>query len=194
MQLPTAKEVIFNYNPGFYILKKCFYTSIWLSMFAVNKVQSATGVQMDWHKMLHVIEDIGGQIAHLLAPKLFGLQATKVSASDCACDSVKAIQEQTKFSCEFHITQDDAEDTTDGADDDDDEELDTSTLMSVHLDTFLDQRYEWYSRVLEQLPRVIQKLVHCLMELLNVPFNTLMFLSKNADSWLRDMVLHANSA
>ena len=101
---------------------------------------------------------------------------------------------QTKFSCEFHITQDDAEDATDGPDDEDDEDLDTSTLMSVHLDTFLDQRYEWYSKVLEQLPRVIQQLVHCLMDLLDVPFNTLMFLSRDATSWLRQMVLHANSA
>ena len=197
MPLPTMKEVLYNsvlYNPGFLLFKHCLISSVKLGMFTVNKVQSVTGVQMDWQKLVHVIEDIGGSMAHALAPKLFGMQATKVSASDCACDNVKAIQEQTKFSCEFHITQDDAEDATDGPDDEDDEDLDTSTLMSVHLDTFLDQRYEWYSKVLDQLPRVIQQLVHCLMDLLDVPFNTLMFLSRDATSWLRQMVLHANSA
>ena len=49
-----------------------------------------------------------------------------------------------RFSCEFHITQDDG----DSEDDDySDEEFDAEdandTLMSVHLDTFLEKRYQF---------------------------------------------------
>lgn len=190
LPIPTMSEIFFDYNPGYLIPLKCAVTSLRFWIWSVTKVQSAVGVELDWHKMLHMVEDVGGKMAHLLGPKVFGMQATKVSFSDCACDDTKAIQEQTKFSCEFHITRDDADDHEEVPDDDD--ELDTSTLMSVHLDTFLDQRYEWYSKTLPQLPRVLQRLVLCLMELLNVPFSTLMSLSQQADFrvWLREIVKH----
>ena len=51
-----------------------------------------------------------------------------------------------RFSCEFHITQDDgdSEDDDDYSDEEFDEEEDANdTLMSVHLDTFLEKRYQF---------------------------------------------------
>ena len=51
-----------------------------------------------------------------------------------------------RFSCEFHITQDDGDSEDDDYSDEEfdaeDANEDASTLMSVHLDTFLEKRYE----------------------------------------------------
>ena len=50
-----------------------------------------------------------------------------------------------RFSCEFHITQDDgdSEDEDYSGDEFDVEDANEDTLMSVHLDTFLEKRYEY---------------------------------------------------
>ena len=50
-----------------------------------------------------------------------------------------------RFSCEFHITQDDGDSDDEYSDDeynDEDANEEASTLMSVHLDTFLEKRYK----------------------------------------------------
>ena len=49
-----------------------------------------------------------------------------------------------RFSCEFHITQDDGDsEDEDYSDEEFDAEDAEDTLMSVHLDTFLEKRYEY---------------------------------------------------
>ena len=101
-----------------------------------------------------------------------------------------------RFSCEFHITQDDPYDEDEDSDDDyedydeedDEDELQTSTLMSVHLDTFLDKRYEWYHMRRDQLPKPIRYVVGWLMDLLGIHYHCLMFWLKNHNEVLENLI------
>ena len=77
------------------------------------------------------------------------LQEQKIDTTICVT-SLQFVSTSfpNRFSCEFHITQDDGDNEDDysdeefDAEDANEEDLNASTLMSVHLDTFLEKRYE----------------------------------------------------
>ena len=186
--MPTMMEFMTTYNPWWHIFLMNVRVSKQVVKLTYDKIHSVFPQLPDGEVLKHIGETTFGHLLYFVAP-MFGVQTEKVTPTDCACDEPKIIQEQAKFSCEFHITQDDASEAFESPDDL--AEYDTETLMSIHLDTFLDQRYEWYSKRMEQLPGCIRKLVYHLMSLLSVPFNTLMFLAKNSDMWLQDMIKHA---
>ena len=181
-------EMVTTYNPWYHIFKYTYNLNKRLVYATYNKIQSVLPYKPDWQMVVALFEDSLSHVTHFIGPRI-GVHTVKITPTECACDEPKIVQQQAKFSCEFHITQDDA----DAIEENEDEENDTATLMSVHLDTFLDKRYEWYSKTQAELPRGIRQLVLFLMDLLSVPFNTLMFLSKNANMWLQDMIKHAQA-
>merc|ERR1740129_1970183 len=74
----------------------------------------------------------------ILGPRVFGIKTTKVLPT---VGDDENIQKKARFSCEFHITQDDGDSEDDDYSDEEFDEEDASdTLMSVHLDTFLEKR------------------------------------------------------
>ena len=83
-------------------------------------------------------------------------------------------------------------DYTDGDDNlDGEEDLTTATLMSVHLDTFLEKRYKWYHMTKQRLPRVIRLVVELLMDIFSITYHSLMFWAKHGGEIFEDMVIHA---
>ncbi len=104
-----------------------------------------------------------------------------------------------RYQCEFHITQEDlcddhfGPDETDGEYDEEAAQLDQEqeesnahTLMSVHLDTFLEKRYPEIKETVKELPRVARWVFNFYVDVFTIGYNCAMFWYKNGRDFIND--------